>query len=118
MHQRLAALACGTGEDPSTERGAKVLAPLNPDHVKRQVAFRPLPAKGAGLLVADYAGAEDNALNGKRRSNGTIDAVHCSGCRECWAGSAYAYAWLPNGVVDKRERPAEADVCDRGLCRE
>ena len=24
MHQRLAALACGTGEDPSTERGAKV----------------------------------------------------------------------------------------------
>lgn len=65
--------------------------------------------------MADYARAEDNGLNGKRRSNGTIDAVHCSGCRGCWAGSAYAYGWLPNGVVNKRERPAEADVCDRGF---
>jgi hypothetical protein len=38
MHQRLAALACGTGEGPSTEKRSKK---LNPDHVKRQVAFRP-----------------------------------------------------------------------------
>ena len=109
MHQRLAALACGTGEDPSTERGAKSSGDVEPRSCE---ASSGLQAKGAGPLVADYARAEDNGLNGKRRSNGTIDAVHCSGCRGCWAGSVYAYGWFPNSVVNKRERPAEADVCE------
>lgn len=88
MHQRLPALACGTGENPSTERGAKSFGDVEPRSCE---ASSGLQARGARPLVADYARAEDNGLNGKRRSNGTIDAVHCSDCRGCWAGSAYAY---------------------------
>lgn len=69
MHQRLAALACGTGEDPSTERGAKSSGDVEPRSCE---ASSGLQAKGAGPLVADYARAEDNGLNRKRRSNGLL----------------------------------------------
>ena len=68
--------------------------------------------RAAGLLLADCATAEDNALNGKRRSNATNDAGDCSGCRECWQ-NPLMYTRGFQTALDKRERRAEANVRNR-----